>query len=242
MQFSEYLWVQNDVCEVNLKLQNPLPFELEVSNMRLLTNGVVFESLPQTVILPADNVAAHVKLSGVPIESGELEILGYSTHTLGVKSNCRLKNMLNRNFLNSYSVEVIPQLPTMEITTDVQEDVNSGAGLENVVKTANVSLYNGEETECKVTITNTGTVPIDYLEVSMHSALVPDVQNKIFKWSDEDLKKCLPLQPQCSASMVLSLYGEADFLGPLVGDITGENVIFRLTMYISGFQPFLHRW
>lgn len=188
--------------------------------MRLLTNGIVFESLPQTVVLPADNVAAHVKLCGVPIESGELEILGYSTHTLGVKSNCRLKNMSNRNFLNSYSVEVIPQLPVMEITTDVQDD-SSATNLENVVKSTNISLYNGEESECKVTITNTGAVPIDYLDVSMHSALVTDVQNKIFKFNDEDLKKHLPIQPQCSATMVLSLYGEADFLGPLVGDITG---------------------
>ncbi|XP_055593294.1 protein brunelleschi-like [Uranotaenia lowii] len=91
-------WIQHDVCEENLKLTNPLPFELQVTDIRLLTTGVFFEAFPQTVMLQP-NVLTTVALHGTPIESGELDIQGYSTHTLGVKSNCRLKHMLHRNEL-----------------------------------------------------------------------------------------------------------------------------------------------
>lgn len=31
--FSDYLWVAEEECEVKIELTNPLPFELEVSNM-----------------------------------------------------------------------------------------------------------------------------------------------------------------------------------------------------------------
>lgn len=40
----EFLWVENDICEVSLKLVNPLPFELKVSNMRLLTSGKIISN------------------------------------------------------------------------------------------------------------------------------------------------------------------------------------------------------
>lgn len=43
--------------------------------MRLLTSGVVFESVPETVTLPPDMVTS-LTLSGWARESGELEITG----------------------------------------------------------------------------------------------------------------------------------------------------------------------
>lgn len=80
--FSDFCWVENEVCEVQLKLVNSLPFELKVSNMRLLTSGVVFESVPETIVLSPD-VTTTLTLSGWAREGGELELSGYSTHTLG---------------------------------------------------------------------------------------------------------------------------------------------------------------
>lgn len=83
--------------------------------MRLLTSGVVFESVPETVVLLPD-VPKTVTLSGWARESGELELSGYSTHALGVKSNCRLKHMLvSANFPPAYKVEVVPCLPLLEV-------------------------------------------------------------------------------------------------------------------------------
>jgi len=52
-------------------------------------------------------------LTGIPKEVGEIEINGYSTHTLGVKSNCRLKNIINVPE-STYNVQVIPSMPCIE--------------------------------------------------------------------------------------------------------------------------------
>ncbi|KAB0793804.1 hypothetical protein PPYR_13424 [Photinus pyralis] len=207
----DFLWVENDVCEVTLKLVNPLPFELKVSNMRLLTSGVVFESIPETVILPSDTPTS-LTLNGTPKESGELEILGYSTHTLGVKSNCRLRYM--PNFLPSYSIDVIPILPTMEIKTSLPQSAtfSSLQNFENVVTSASISLYNGESTECTITLTNNSHVPIEMIEVSIQSVLEASLQDQIFKWSQENLESQLPLMPNGTASLTLYLYSAANFL------------------------------
>lgn len=147
-----------------LKLVNPLPFELKVSNMRLLTSGVVFESLPETVSL-APEVPTVVTLNGSPKESGELQVLGYSTHTLGVKSNCRLRHM--SNFLPMYSIDVIPPLPLIEIATSLPQTAtfSSFQNVENVVTSASISLYNGEAGECIFTLTNSGQIAIEMIEV-----------------------------------------------------------------------------
>ena len=151
-----------------MKLTNPLPFELKVSNMRLLTSGVVFESIPETIILPPDSPTT-VNLHGTPKEVGELQIQGYSTHTLGVKSNCRLKNMPTpHKFPASYTIEVIPSLPTITIETIVAPSGNTSVtSMENVGSTTNISLFNGESTDCSIKITNTSNVPIEHLELAI---------------------------------------------------------------------------
>lgn len=125
-----------------MQLINPLPFELNVSNMRLLTNGIVFESLPESITLPAESGPIAVTLAGTPKEIGELEILGFSTHTLGVKSNCRLKNIEAIPY-PQYSVEIIPALPKIEIATSLPQTASFSSG-ENIVTSASVSLYGGE--------------------------------------------------------------------------------------------------
>lgn len=209
--FLDFLWIENDLCEVSLKLLNPLPFELKVSNMRLLTSGIVFESIPETVILPSDT-ATSLTLNGTPKESGELEILGYSTHTLGVKSNCRLRYM--KNFMPQYTIEVIPALPVMEVKTSLPPSAtfSTFSNYENVVISASLSLFNGESSECTITLTNTGNVPIEMLEVSIQSRLEATLQDQIFKWSKENLESQLPLMPNSSASLTLYLYSAANFL------------------------------
>lgn len=61
--------MQNETCDVTVKLKNPLPYELQVFDMRLLTNGVVFESIPETTLLPALS-SSTITLRGTPIEHG----------------------------------------------------------------------------------------------------------------------------------------------------------------------------
>lgn len=207
----DFLWVENDLCEVTLKLINPLPLELRVSNMRLLTSGPVFESIPETIVLPSESPML-ITLNGMPKESGELEILGYSTHTLGIKSNCRLRYM--NSFLPQYNIDVIPCLPTMEVKTSLPQSAtfSSFSNFENVVTSASVSMFNGESAECTITLTNSGQVPIEMLEVSIQTVLEPALQQQIFKWSQENLQAQLPLMPNQTASLTLYLYGAANFL------------------------------
>lgn len=207
----DFLWIENDLCEVSLKLLNPLPFELTVSNMRLLTSGVVFESVPETVVL-APETPTLLTLVGTPKEVGELELLGYSTHTLGVKSNCRLRYM--KNFLPSYSIEVISSLPTMDVKTSLPQSATFSTfqNFENVVTSASLSLHNGETTECTITLTNTSQVPIEMLEITIQSGLDHVLQGQIFQWSEEAVKEQLPIQPGQSATMSLQLYAAANFL------------------------------
>lgn len=65
-------------------------------------------------------------LTGIPKEVGEIEINGYSTHTLGVKSNCRLKNIPNVP-QSTYNVQVIPSMPCIEafILDSKNENISS---------------------------------------------------------------------------------------------------------------------
>ncbi|XP_055539117.1 protein brunelleschi [Wyeomyia smithii] len=212
-------WVQHDVCEVNVKLTNPLPFELQVTDIRLLTTGVVFEAFPQTVMLQP-NVLTTVSLHGTPIEKGELDIQGYSTHTLGVKSNCRLKHMLHRRLRNlpsHYQINVIPALPKLELKTSLPQTATF-SGMPNadcVTTSASITLYNGERGECVVTLTNTSNILIEYIDATFHSNMDANLQNRIFQLSKDELMSKLPIKPQESIDFKLIIYGEADFLGAI---------------------------
>ncbi|XP_058454101.1 protein brunelleschi [Malaya genurostris] len=210
-------WIQNDVCEVNVKLTNPLPFELQVTDIRLLTTGVVFEAFPQTVMLQP-NVLTTVALHGTPIEKGELDIQGYSTHTLGVKSNCRLKHMLHRrqrNLPSHYQVNVIPALPKLELKTSLPQTATF-SGMPNadcVTTSASITLYNGEKGECVVTLTNTSNILIEYIDATFHSNMDANLQNRIFQLAYDELMSKLPIKPNESIDFKLIIYGEADFMG-----------------------------
>ncbi|CAG9766365.1 unnamed protein product [Ceutorhynchus assimilis] len=209
----EFLWVENEACEVSLKLSNPLSFELKVSNMRLLTSGVVFESAPETVTLPPDMVTS-LSLTGWARESGELEITGYSTHALGVKSNCRLKYMTN-HFPPQFKVDVIPSLPILQVSTSLPQSASfSNFHDDSIVTSAGLSLYHGESAQCVITLTNTSDIPIEMLEVTVNSILEPQLQNEIFQVDLEQVSLILPLQPEQTASFDVKIFASANFLAP----------------------------
>lgn len=110
--------------------------------MRLLTSGVVFESIPESITLPAESGPIAVILAGKPKEVGDLEILGFSTHTLGVKSNCKLRYMEGMPH-PQYSIEVVPALPRIDLSTSLPQTASFSSG-ENIVTSASISLYGGE--------------------------------------------------------------------------------------------------
>ncbi|XP_063226452.1 protein brunelleschi isoform X2 [Bacillus rossius redtenbacheri] len=198
----DFLWVEGDPCEVTLELFNPLPLELKVSNMMLLTCGCVFESLPSSLSLPPESGPHSVTLSGVPKETGELQLQGYSTHTLGVKSNCRLRSMPGFSHPH-YTVDVIPALPHMQVSTSLPKQLSP------TDTTSGISLYAGESAEVSVVLANVGAEPVDWVDVSLDS-----LQRQVFQWSQENLQAQLPLAPAASASLTLYLRSVHDFVLP----------------------------
>lgn len=207
-----FLWVQHSKSEVIVKFRNPLPFELQVNDMRLLTDGIVFESVPETVVLQTD-ATEIVSLFGTPLEVGDLELNGYSTHTLGVKSNCRLKHMLDRSFPINYKVNVVSAMPTIDIETSLP--AASLPAIESVICTAKASLFNGETQEYEIMITNTSNISVEYLEVDLASSLDSKQQARMFQFDSGEIKNNLPLPAGNTLSFKLKVYGDADFIGPV---------------------------
>jgi trafficking protein particle complex subunit 9 len=208
-----FLWVQHAKSEVVVKFLNPLPFELQVNDMRLLTDGIVFESIPESIVLQP-NACATVSLFGSPLEVGEMELNGYSTHTLGVKSNCRLKHMLDRSFPINYKVMVVSALPLIELKTSFSLPPPQSTS-ESVVCSAKTSMFNGETQNCAVTITNSSNIPISYMEVDLHSSLDAKTQKRMFTFNPEEIKNNLPLAQGKSFVLNLKIYGDADFIGSM---------------------------
>ena len=83
---------------------------------------------------------------------------------------------------------------------------------DSIVTSASVSLLMGESQECCITLTNTGKVPIESLELSLDARLDKKV-SEIFKWSDENILSQLPISPGASASFTVYMYGIGDFIG-----------------------------
>ncbi|XP_026821894.1 protein brunelleschi [Rhopalosiphum maidis] len=197
----EYVWVINEPCEVILELSNPLNFELEVTNILLLTSGAVFESIPFSINLPPEISYQNVVLTGIPKEVGEIEINGYSTHTLGVKSNCRLKNIPNVPEM-TYNVQVIPSMPCLEafILDSKNETVS------------NITLFAGQSEDYNLKILNVGSISIDLLEISIESTIEHSLKNSIIKVDTENIKDYLPITPKSEILVGIHLTGALNFL------------------------------
>jgi hypothetical protein len=89
-----------------------------------------------------------------------------------------------------------------------------------------------------VTITNVGHVPIEMVELSVQSALNATTENRIFKWSDENLMTQLPLQPGSSASLTLYLYAATDFVAPSIrnGNIHSNFRVLKRAPFVNNHQ------
>lgn len=193
--------------------------------MLLINSGIVFESVPETVVLPPE-VPTLVNLSGWARENGELELSGYSTHTLGVKSNCRLKDMIGNGnlFPPSYKIDIVPPLPQITIETSLPQSAtfSNFHDDDNVVTSAATSLYHGESISCEITIVNSGQVPIETLEVELTSGLEPHIQDQMFQLKSGQNEGNsnlipLPLNVGDSASFSIEIFAYANFLAPVAG-------------------------
>ncbi|KAF2361387.1 TRAPP II complex Trs120 [Trinorchestia longiramus] len=226
----DFQWVEGDVCEVILQLDNILSLPLQLTNIRLLTEGVCrFESWSSSVVVESES-SCSVTLRGQPTTPGELKITGYSLTALGVTSTCRFKHM---NHLRApyYLMQVVPALPLLQVESDNNTSGPSsspggsskggGLSVEGGVGGAKIrgSLMAGETQQLRLTLHNISPQPVAAVAVVVKSKMDSGERDKVFKVDEVSLERQLPMRGNSSTHLVLSLYGLCDLLAiPLTDD------------------------
>ncbi|KAK3861552.1 hypothetical protein Pcinc_028634 [Petrolisthes cinctipes] len=211
----DFDWVEGDVCEVCLELENPMPFELKLSNLMLITEGVEFEAWSSTVLLRADNEHQVARVRGRPQGDGELRVVGYSSTIMGVTSNCRFKFMPHLR-TPQYTVNVVPGLPFIQILTG--EGSNGNVGNERAIGEEcgglQLALSAGETREVSVVLHNVSSQPVEEVDILLQSKMEKDMLNQVFQYSRENIEAQLPIPPGGRASLTLYVYAASEFLCP----------------------------
>ncbi|ELW63459.1 Trafficking protein particle complex subunit 9 [Tupaia chinensis] len=230
---ADFQWVQGDVCEVQLMVYNPMPFELRVENMGLLTSGVEFESLPAALSLPAESGLYPVTLVGVPQTTGTITVNGYHTTVFGVFSDCLLDDLPGVKTSGS-TVEVIPALPRLQIGTSLPRSAHSLQPPSGDEVSANVSvqLYNGETQPLAITLENIGMEPLEKLEVTSKILTTKEkLYGDFLSWKLEETLTQFPLLPGQVATFTVSVKAKLDFS-------CQENLLQDLSDGAAPSQPF----
>ncbi|XP_076862208.1 trafficking protein particle complex subunit 9 isoform X2 [Brachyhypopomus gauderio] len=220
----DFQWVQGDVCEVQLMVYNPMPFELRVENMGLLTSGVDFESLPAALSLPAESGLYPVTLVGVPRTTGNITVNGYHTSVFGVSSDCLLDSLVGVKS-NGSVVEVVPSLPRLQLSTSLPraaqvcgEDLASGVCLQ---------LFNGEMQQLVITLDNIGSEDMITLEVLSKTLTTKErIFGEFLSWDMQDILSRLPLKPGQTATLTVNIAAKLDFSGQenLLQDLNDDGI------------------
>uniref|UniRef100_A0A672GZU7 Trafficking protein particle complex 9 n=1 Tax=Salarias fasciatus TaxID=181472 RepID=A0A672GZU7_SALFA len=224
----DFQWVQGDVCEVQLMVYNPMPYELRVENMGLLTSGVEFESLPAALSLPAESGLYPVTLVGVPRTAGNITVNGYHTSVFGVTSDCLLESLPSVKS-SGCLVEVIPSLPRLQLSTSLPRSAHTPQPMskEELSSTVSVQLFNGETQQVTITLENIGSVEIETLELT---SKVVSTKEKVFgeflSWELEDALSHLPLKPGQAVTLTVSIKVKLDFSGQenLLQDLNDDGI------------------
>ncbi|XP_054981496.1 trafficking protein particle complex subunit 9 isoform X3 [Sorex araneus] len=224
----DFQWVQGDVCEVQLMVHNPMPFELRVENMGLLTSGVEFESLPAALSLPAESGLYPVTLVGVPQTTGTITVNGYHTTVFGVFSDCLLEDLPGLKSSGS-SVEVVPALARLQISTSLPRSAHALQPPAGDEVTANVSvqLFNGETQELVIRLENIGVQPLEKLEVTSKLLSTKEkLSGPLLSWRLEETLAQFPLQPGEVATLTVSIRAKLDFScqESLLQDLSDDGV------------------
>jgi hypothetical protein len=177
---TDIVWTQDEPCSTVMMLKNIMPFDLRVSSIKLLTDGVPLETKPSSLNLEP-NMQTTIQLIGIPRQLprttddsvqtvNRIEIFGYSTHLLGVKSNCRLDMIPKSKFPSQFIVEVSPPLPRIEFQFP-EELANfmvdpipaDQVDKDLVVMEVTIEMKLGEELNTQLSILNSSNVDVEYL-------------------------------------------------------------------------------
>ncbi|XP_047675211.1 trafficking protein particle complex subunit 9 isoform X5 [Tachysurus fulvidraco] len=220
----DFQWVQGDVCEVQLMVYNPMPFELRVENMGLLSSGVDFESLPAALSLPAESGLYPVTLVGVPRTAGTITVSGYHTSVFGVSSECLLDSLVGVKS-SGCVVEVVPSLPRLQLTTSLPRAARVGA--EDLSSSVCLQLFNGETQQLTITLENIGSESLNTLELSSRTLTTKEkLFGEFVSWDMEDALSHLPLKPGQALTVTVNIRVKLDFSGQenLLQDLNDDGI------------------
>ncbi|CAH1773233.1 unnamed protein product [Owenia fusiformis] len=204
----DFQWVEGDVCEVCLQVYNPMPTELKVTSLGLMTDVVAFECFPASMTLPPESGPYPVKILGTPRENGELKLVGYTTHVFGVKSNCRLRSLSHLKY-PYYNINIIPPLPRVQVMSSLPKSgsFSSCRGSANIVSSTSVVLYMGESKECQITLKNVGNETVESVDLHLESSCSKDSLDKVLVWNHENLQSQLPIEKDNQAAFTVYMHG-----------------------------------
>uniref|UniRef100_A0A9J8BN15 Trafficking protein particle complex subunit 9 n=2 Tax=Cyprinus carpio TaxID=7962 RepID=A0A9J8BN15_CYPCA len=224
MLIINFQWVQGDVCEVQLMVYNPMPFELRVENMGLLTSGVDFESLPAALSLPAESGLYPVTLVGVPRTAGNITINGYHTSVFGVSSDCLLEGLVGVKS-SGCMVEVVPSLPRLQLCTSLPRSAHLSS--EDLSTSVSLQLFNGETQQLTITLENIGTEMLNTLELTSKTLSTKEkLFGEFLTWDLQDALSHLPLKSGQSVSIPVNISAKLDFSGQenLLHDLNDDGI------------------
>ncbi|XP_033987002.1 trafficking protein particle complex subunit 9 isoform X2 [Trematomus bernacchii] len=224
----EFQWVQGDVCEVQLMVYNPMPYELRVENMGLLTSGVEFESLPAALSLPAESGLYPVTLVGVPRTAGNITVNGYHTSVFGVTSDCLLEGLTSVK-TSGCLVEVIPSLPRLQLSTSLPRSAHTPqpTSKEELSSTVSVQLFNGEMQPLTITLENIGSEDIETLELTSKTTTTKEkVFGEFLSWDLDEALSHLPLKCGQALTLTVRIKVKLDFSGQesLLQDLNDDGI------------------
>jgi len=195
----ETVWVCGDVAEVGMTVDNPLPAEIKVKRMILITEGIHFEAFPATLALPAQSGAFPFMLLGLPQTPGALVIKGYKVDIFGIENVVTLDEPI--------TVQVAPSLPLISLhctlgTSSPQFHTNPDDEDYQTLY-AKFSTYRGHSTPTKLTIENSGKLPIKSLSIKKKK-----LGDNTIAFDEESVNSMLPLEPGKSADLDMIIMPE----------------------------------
>lgn len=91
-------------------------------------------------------------------------------------------------------------------------------------------LYLFKSSECNILFKNTGSLPIEFLEVTIDLLPESNSQKQIVQWEQKTILDQLPIAPGTTASLPLKLFGASNFLMQC-STLVGKNEFFKSRLH-----------
>ncbi|KPM04717.1 brunelleschi-like protein [Sarcoptes scabiei] len=233
-----FYWCEGCVGSVSLSLHNYLPIELNISSIMTMTDGVAFEPDHETSLkIDANSTCKNISLKGIPRSSGTLDVLGYRLHTLGIKSDCHLKQLPNFNKLKlptKFAIEVVPRLSSMSIDCSAAEILSEKLCIEKRIPWGNikdrfqdcdfiqssyfVSMFEGQTKFFRLKLSNQSQNQDELIDLVNVSIVYPkqissDLRNLLnIEWNQTEINEMLPITLEDFIELNLKFSAKGDFV------------------------------